>query len=105
MTWPEQVAPCGRKASSTRKIKPQTSNLISVAGRGGGSNTTHALHSPDPETLPIGKDVPPSHRRVPGNQGAPRPTDSGSLCSVSGRSKPPSEPEITPRHYPLGVGS
>ena len=28
ITWPDQVAPQGRKASSTRKIKPQTSNLI-----------------------------------------------------------------------------
>ena len=27
ITWPNQVAPWGRKASSTRKIKPQTSNL------------------------------------------------------------------------------
>ena len=26
ITWPHQVAPRGRKASSTRKIKPQTSN-------------------------------------------------------------------------------
>ena len=26
-TWPDKVAPRGRKASSTRKIKPQTSNL------------------------------------------------------------------------------
>ena len=26
ITWPDQVAPRGRKASSTRKIKPQTSN-------------------------------------------------------------------------------
>ena len=25
-----------------------------MAGMGGGSNTTHALLSPDPETLPIG---------------------------------------------------
>ena len=25
-----------------------------MAGRGGGSNTTHALLSPDPETLPTG---------------------------------------------------
>ena len=25
ITWPDQVAPWGRKASSTRKIKPQTS--------------------------------------------------------------------------------
>ena len=27
ITWPDQVAPRGRKASSTCKIKPQTSNL------------------------------------------------------------------------------
>ena len=26
-----------------------------MAGEGGGSNTTHALLSPDPETLPIGE--------------------------------------------------
>ena len=29
ITWPHQVAPRSRKASSTRKIKPQTSNLLS----------------------------------------------------------------------------
>ena len=28
ITWPNQVAPRGRKASSTRKIKPQTPNLM-----------------------------------------------------------------------------
>ena len=28
ITWPDQVAPRGQKASSTRKIKPQTSNLM-----------------------------------------------------------------------------
>ena len=27
ITWPDQLAPRGRKASSTGKIKPQTSNL------------------------------------------------------------------------------
>ena len=27
ITWPVEVAPRGRKASSTCKIKPQTSNL------------------------------------------------------------------------------
>ena len=27
ITWPDQVVPRGRKASSTRKIKPQNSNL------------------------------------------------------------------------------
>ena len=42
---------------------------LSVAGRGRGSNTTHALLIPDPETLPMGQGVPPSHRPVPENQG------------------------------------
>ena len=28
ITWPNQVAPRGRKASSTRKLKPQTSDLV-----------------------------------------------------------------------------
>ena len=39
ITWPDQVAPRGQKASSTRKIKPQTSNLpgVVVAGWGGGA--------------------------------------------------------------------
>ena len=78
---------------------------LSVAGRGGGSNTTHALLSPDPETLPIGEGVPPSHRRVPENQGAPRATDSSSVCSLNGRSELLPEPEKSPRHYPPGVGS
>ena len=27
ITWPDQVAPRGRKASSTREMKPQTSSL------------------------------------------------------------------------------
>ena len=35
ITWPDQVAPRGRKASSTRKIKPQTSNLVLWALPGG----------------------------------------------------------------------
>ena len=32
ITWPDQVAPRGRKASSTRKIKPQTSNRMACTG-------------------------------------------------------------------------
>ena len=71
----------------------------------GGSNTTHALPSPDPETLPIGEGGPPSHRRLPVNQEAPRPTNSGFLRSLNGRSELLFEPEIRPRHYLLGVGS
>ena len=34
ITWPDQVAPRGRKASSTRKIKPQTSNLLKAVAEG-----------------------------------------------------------------------
>ena len=34
---------------------PIPGRTLSVAGRGWGSNTTHALLSPDPETLPMGK--------------------------------------------------
>ena len=30
ITWPNQVAPLSRKASSTRNLKPQTSNRISL---------------------------------------------------------------------------
>ena len=33
ITWPDQVAPRGRKASSTRKIKPQTSNHFEAGER------------------------------------------------------------------------
>ena len=36
ITWPDQVAPRGRKASSTRKIKPQTSNHLRVIFPPGG---------------------------------------------------------------------
>ena len=31
-----------------------------MAGEGGGSNATHALLSPDPETLPLGEGVRPA---------------------------------------------
>ena len=33
ITWPDQVVPRCRKASSTRKIKPQTSNLETACSR------------------------------------------------------------------------
>ena len=44
---------------------------LPVAGRGGGSNIAYALLSPEPETLPIGEGVPPSHKRFPGNEELP----------------------------------
>ena len=34
---------------------PIPGRILPVAGGGGGSNTTHALLSPDPETLPTGE--------------------------------------------------
>ena len=30
ITWPDQVAPCGRRTPSARKVKPQTSNLLAI---------------------------------------------------------------------------
>ena len=76
-----------------------------MAGRGRGPNTTHTLLNPDPETLPKGEGLPPSHSEVSGNQVTPRLTNSRFLCSLNGRSELPSELEIGPRFYPLGVGS
>ena len=40
-----------------------------MAGGGGGSNTTHALLSPDPETLPIGGVSRPATGEFLGTQG------------------------------------
>ena len=47
ITWPDQVAPRGRKASSTRKIKPQTSNLKPY------SHTEGRLLPYDAEAAPV----------------------------------------------------
>ena len=76
-----------------------------MAGEGGGSNTTYALLSPDPETLPIGEMSRPATGEFLGTkrlQGQPTMAPSARL---NGRSELLSEPEIWPRHYPLGVGS
>ena len=40
-----------------------------MAGRGGGSNTTHALLSPDSETLPMGEVSRPATVEFLGNKG------------------------------------
>ena len=42
---------------------------LSVAGGGGGSNTTHALLSPDPETLPMGEVSRPATGQSLGTKG------------------------------------
>ena len=57
-----------------------------MAGGGGGSNTTHALLSPDPETLPIG--------------GVSRPATGDSLGTKAGRCRPTVAP-----YAPLTTGS
>ena len=31
ITWPDRVAPWGRSPPSTRKVKPQTSNLVTMS--------------------------------------------------------------------------
>ena len=49
ITWPDQVAPRGRKASSTRKIKPQTSNLKKGRGRGKGKRKEEEEKKEEPE--------------------------------------------------------
>ena len=48
ITWPDQVAPRGRKASSTRKIKPQTSKLLQQLC--GGNGLQLAGGSPPPHS-------------------------------------------------------
>ena len=78
---------------------------LSVAGGGGGSNTTHALLSQDTETLPIGGVSRPATGEFMGTKMCPRPTNRGYLCSLNSSLQLPSEPEIWLRHYPLGVGS
>ena len=76
-----------------------------MAGGGGGSNTTHALLNPDPETLPIGGVFRPAtgeFLRAKVLQG--QPTVAPYAPFTPGPNSP-SEPEIWPRHYPLGAGS
>ena len=51
--WTGVSASQGNRHSVPTRI-PIPGPTLSVAGGGGGSNTTHALLSPDPETLPIG---------------------------------------------------
>ena len=56
-TWDEDWT--GVRASQDNRHSvptriPIPGPTLSVVGGGGGSNTTHALLSPDPETLPIG---------------------------------------------------
>ena len=68
-----------------------------MADGGGGSNTTHALLSPDPETLPVGEVSRPATGEFPvgkGLQGQPTvapnaPLTAGHNSSLSKRYGPP----------------
>ena len=56
-----------------------------MAGGGGGSNTTHALLSPDPETLPIGEMSRPATGQFLGtNEFQSRPTVASHAPSTAG---------------------
>ena len=50
-------------------VRALQDNRLSVAGGGGGSNTTHALLSPDPQTLPIGEVSRPATGEFLGTKG------------------------------------
>ena len=73
-----------------------------MAGGGGGSITTHALLSPDPETLPIGGLSRPAtgeFLRTKELQGSPT---VASHAPLTAGPNSPFEPEERTRHYPLG---
>ena len=76
-----------------------------MAGGGWGSNTTHALLSPDPETLPIGGVSRPATGEFLGTKGLQGQLTVASHAPLTAGPNHISEPEIWPRHYPLGVGS
>ena len=60
ITWPDQVAPRGRKASSTRKIKPQTSNQAARA-----EQQSAAQYSDRAPLIPFQADLPRQRPRTP----------------------------------------
>ena len=71
-----------------------------MAGMGGGSNTTHALLSPDPETLPIGEVSRPAIGEFVGTkQFQIQPTVAPHAPLTAGHNFPPSQrdgPAIIP---------
>ena len=69
---------------------------LSVAGGGGGSNTTHALLSPDPETLPMGEVSHLATGEFLGTKGLQGQPTVAPYAPLNGRSQLLSEPEIWP---------
>ena len=59
ITWPDQVAPRGRKASSTRKITPQTSNQIVDPNSPPGGRAVGGRGAPNPRRPSQGRKAPP----------------------------------------------
>ena len=82
ITWPDQVAPRGRKASSTRKIKPQTSNLLPGCGAFG------VGRSPTPNCPPSGRGAGAHYPLAVGaggcGRGDPSPTPQRALLRAVG---------------------
>ena len=66
ITWPNQVAPRGRRTSSTRNVKPQTSNLNA---RGGSPAATDQSQLPRPDGGGSGRNRPGALLDTPGGGG------------------------------------
>ena len=76
-----------------------------MAGGGRGSNITHALLNLDPEAPPIGGVLRPTIGEFLGNNRLQGPPTVAPYAPLTAGPNSPFEPEIRPRHYPLGVGS
>ena len=83
---------------------PRSDPVSGWQGQGLKHNPCPALSGP-PNPANRGGCVSPSHRRVPGNQPAPKHTNSCFECFRDGRSQLLFGPQKGPRHYPLGVSS
>ena len=98
ITWPDQVAPRGRKACSTRKIKPQTSNLPRAAGWRGGRGGGVALRLPAALLRFLGAFL----RWLRG--GGLKVSGRGPPAAVGAAPRAPPCSLVAPRGWPLAVG-
>ena len=102
-TWGEECTGVSASQDNTHSVPthiPIPGPTLSVAGGGGGSNTTHALLSPDPETLPIGEVSRPGTGEFLGTKGLQSiPTVAPYAPSMAGPNSPLGErwgPAIIP---------